>query len=112
MDIEEAKKMVGTEFIYLYIDGDSILAYVKKFDPEIGLTCMTLETKTRRDGRKPDEAQLEKDDTWCVIAHNFKIDPGSLEEALENLEEIKSTNYFQVSNYSEGNTGDPSCAFI
>ena len=47
MKIEEAKAMQGTEFIYVYADGDEIPAFVKKFDPEVGLTCMSLEAETR-----------------------------------------------------------------
>lgn len=81
MTIEEAKKMVGTEFTYIYSDGDSVRAYVKAFDPEIGLTCVTLDTVTAR-GSAPASADdpnndgwaahLEKDGTWCGLAADFK----------------------------------------
>ena len=55
MTNEEAKEMQGVEFTYFYSDGDSINAYVKRYDPKIGLTCYTLETETRMGwrGRKP-----------------------------------------------------------
>ena len=64
MKVEEARKMEGTEYIYYYSDGDSIPAYVKKFDPKVGLTCYTLEAKTKRGWRTADMfTEIERDGT-------------------------------------------------
>ena len=93
MTIEEAKKMEGTEFIFVYEDGDEIKAYVKKFDPKIGLTCMSLETESRDGWKGNPETQHEDDGTFCVIGHDFKN--GSLNRALFTLDKIKSTGRFK-----------------
>jgi len=71
MDIEEAKAMEGVEFIYEYSDGDTVPAFVKKFDPEVGLSCLSLATETTRDGWTADE--VEEDGTWCVIGVQLKF---------------------------------------
>lgn len=86
LTIEEAKKMEGTEFIYQFEDGDTIRAFVKKFDAEKGLTCMSLETKTER-GYIPPFGQ-EEDGTFCVIGYKFSGPRGN-EPALEALEIIR-----------------------
>ena len=89
MNLKEAKEMEGTEFTYVFEDGDEIRAYVKKFDPEIGLTCMSLETKTR-DGWGPRLAShREADDTFCVTAVDCRR--MKKEVALRILQEIRDT---------------------
>ena len=65
MNIEEAKKMQGVEFTYIFEDGDTIQAYVKKFDPEVGLTCLSLATETKQ-GWAPTKG-VEDDGTFCVV---------------------------------------------
>ena len=87
MNIEEAKKMEGTEFTYIYEDSDTIPAYVKKFDPEIGLTCFTLATETAQ-GWKPAD-KIEEDGTWCVIGVN--VATHGIKRAFSWLEEIRDT---------------------
>ena len=90
MNIEEAKKMEGTEFIYQFSDGDTIPAYVKKFDPEIGLTCFSLQTETVKGWKpSPGSKHLDSDGTFCVLAVDFDNHP--LEKALMVLDEIQST---------------------
>ena len=84
--IEEAKSLVGTEYIHVYGDGDEILAYVKAFDPEIGLTCYTLETETRRDQYSDEEA--DEDGTWCIYGASVTV--FGLESILADLEEMSS----------------------
>jgi hypothetical protein len=90
LTIEEAKKMIGTEFDYIFEDGDSIRAYVKKFDPEIGLTCMSLDIVTEKGWKNPNS---EKDGTMCVIAFNFRRGHKLL-IALYKLEEIRNTGKY------------------
>jgi len=63
MNKVDLKSLEGTEFTYIFEDGDTIRAYVKKADPEIGVTCMTLETETAK-GWKPDD--LEEDGTFAL----------------------------------------------
>jgi hypothetical protein len=90
LTIEEARKMIGTEFDYIFENGDSIRAYMKKFDPEIGLTCMSLDTITEKGWKDPNS---EEDGTMCVIAFDFKCGH-KLSEALSKLEEIRDTGKY------------------
>jgi hypothetical protein len=106
MTIAEAEAMQGTEFIYEWSDGDTILAFVKKFDEKIGLTCMSLETKSRRDKYEP--TKTEGDGTFCVIGYDFKRDGHNLLGALSDLQEIKETGRWKN---KEDNCGSPNCAF-
>lgn len=108
MDIEHAKKMLGTEFVYHFEDGDTIKAYVKAFDPEIGLTCYSLEMFTD-EGWSPDsDTEKELDGTYCVMAHSFKNGWHSLAEALEALQEIEDTGHY----IGQGSSGSVHCAFM
>ena len=101
--VEQAKAMVGTEFIYVFEDGDEILAYVKAFDPEVhGLTCYTLDHTTRDGWKKIDHGQDETDmpdGTWCVIGGSIKV--FGVDNFLKKLEIIKTTGRY-VTNHSEG----------
>ena len=99
--------MVGTEFTYVYPNGDSIQAYVKKFDPEIGLTCMSLETESAW-GHKC--AKTEDDGTWCVIGMSFKRGPFVLKRALAYLDQIAKTGGYMPSGTLRG-CGIPNCHF-
>lgn len=109
MTIEEAKKMVGTEFTFVYEDDDTIQAYVKKFDPAIGLTAVSLTTKTDRDGWSPSTGSpgVEKDGTFCVIGIDVKYH--NIEDALIRLTTIRDTGKWAA----ESNAGGLSvnCAF-
>jgi len=101
MDIKEAKSMLGTEFTYIYDDGDTIKAYVKAFDPKIGLSCFTLKTKTR-DGYKEENSNLEEDGTWCVIGVDLIDGTGpahTLQSALKWLKEIRDTGKADTREY-------------
>jgi len=87
--VEEAKKMLGVEFTYIFEDGDTIPAYVKAFDPEIGLSCMSLGLETAfRAVFSPDNGE---DDSICLIGINFT--KHSIEDALEMLDEIATGKY-------------------
>lgn len=88
VSVEEAKKMVGTEFTYVYEDGDEIKAYIKAFDPEIGLTCYTLETETR-DGWY--DLGADEDGTWCVIGCDFDCDQHIIDAYEQYLPSIKDS---------------------
>lgn len=105
LTINEAIKMQGVEFTYFFEDGDSISAYIKKFDPESGrLTCYSLEPKTK-DGwtPKPDEDTLP-DGSFCVYSRR------NLEGVLEFLSIIAKTGEHRV-NPNNGLYPFEGCAF-
>ena len=68
-EMQEAKEMQGTEFLYCYRDGDIVPAFVARVGfTEAGnfsLTCKTLTTESR-DGWRGQEP--EADGTWCVVS--------------------------------------------
>jgi hypothetical protein len=112
MDINEAKEMLGTEFTYVYPDGDTIRAYVKAFDPEIGLTCWTLESETKSGWKKEGrpEKSIDKDGTYCCVALNFKTGSFGVSGALAVLQGIKDTGEYMPQGGSLfGST--PTCSF-
>lgn len=90
MTPEQAKKMVGTEFIYVFEDGDEVAAYVKAFDPEIGMTCYSLEPKTKYGWIPPRNKDTLSDGTFCVYGASVKM-AGSMAQAYKNLEKIRLT---------------------
>ena len=92
MDKNDLKKLEGTEFIYHFEDGDTIKAYVKKVDLEIGITGMSLETETSM-GWKPSKL-VEEDGTFCVFAFNFKDTSLKVEEACRRLENLLETREY------------------
>ncbi len=108
LTVEEAIKMQGVEFTYVFEDGDEIQAYVKKFDPEIGLTCMSLEAETRDGWEEQNENRKEEDGTFCVVS--IKIDNYyDLTKALHFLTKIRDNKSFTDIRFEIGN---PSCAFM
>lgn len=94
LTVEEAIKMRGTEFIYVFEDGDVIGAYVKEFTPEVGLSCHALSDITNKGYTFPESA---KDDNGEVCLMGYNIEKNSiLEEILIVLEGIKNTGmHFQ-----------------
>ena len=118
MNIEEATAMIGTEFIYVCVDGDEVQAYVKKFNPNIALTCLSLVTKTQNGFCPKDAGQIvEKDGTWCLISLSFlKLAnrKRKLDEALAVLQEIKDTGRCVTTNMTTSKIlelGHPQCRF-
>ena len=114
MKIDEIKEVEGTEFIYEYEDGDTILAFVKKFNAKIGLTCMTLMTETVRDRWKGQ--RLEEDGTWCIMSATFKGAKSSnvMEYARRVVEIIKETGHYKQGASgltNDNNNGIPNCPF-
>jgi len=117
INLEEAKKMVGTEFIYEFPGGDTVPAYVKMFDSEIGLTCLSLDTKTAEEWQPgKGHLALEEDGTFCVIGVDLKhgkergfSTPHTLDRCFYYLREIKKNGKVQGISNSSGR--DVSCAF-
>lgn len=107
MTPEEALAMLGTEFIYEYLDGDTIPAYVKKIDLEAGkMSCFSLEDHTER-GYVSD-APDKVDGTWCVIS--ARAIPG----IFRHLEIIRDTGRYkagQALSSSGSLTSGFSCVF-
>jgi hypothetical protein len=112
--IEEAKAMLGTEFIYR-ADYGEVKAYVKAFDPEVGLTCYSLEDITS-DGWQPDpeNVEVDADGTWCVVGFDFTYEHHDIDDALTDLYYIKTTGVLAPAEvYPEGSRGfgNASCSF-
>lgn len=99
MTLKEMKAMEGVEFTYIYSNGDTIPAYIKKFDPKIGLSAFTLATKTR-DGWASLKT-VKEDGTWCCASYNLKNRVGkdrtdTLKRISKFLTQIKNTGKYQV----------------
>jgi len=93
MTIEEAVAMQGTEFIYQFSDGDTIQAYVKKFDPEKGMSCWSFGLETENGFKfKPRTTDEAAEVAICVIGFDFRDSRDSIEEALTWLTEIHHSN--------------------
>ncbi len=89
MTKEEAKKMEGTEFTYVFESGDSMSSYVKKVDEETGqMSCWSFSLIT--EGGKvfePYNKDEEKEGACCVlVARNWT-------DTLRRLEKIKTGRY-------------------
>lgn len=99
MTIEEAKKMLGVEFTYIFPSGDTIKAYVKAFDPEVGFSCYSLETESLNGwAPEPWVVDKEEDGTFCIVS----IDAGNLNAILEDLQEIKETGKLVAHRFGAG----------
>ena len=105
MNIQEAKAMEGTEFTFIFEDGDTVRAYVKKFDHEVGLSCYSLETETVM-GYKP--SRVDEDGTWCLMRRDFRFSNGTLEFTLDELQGIKETGEYDG---SHGRSTSVECIF-
>lgn len=109
MTIGEAIKMRGTEFTYIFSDGDTVPAFVKEFIPEKGLSCHSLASCTH-DGYDFPGAPKEEDGSVCVIGYNFTLeqDTNKMPDVLSTLEEIRDTGcYRERPNFGLA----PRCAF-
>ena len=93
--IEEAVKMQGTEFIYEFVNGNTIEAFVKKFDPKRGFSCWSFDLITDQ-GIEMDPLNKEEDEesACCLIVCDFAKNPEDLEYALKALTEIRDTGRY------------------
>ena len=92
LSIEDAIAMQGTEFQMEFGDGDTISAYVKKFDAKKGLSCWSFGMVTDNGFKfNPKNEDEEAEGAVCVIGADFLEDPDNKEWALEVLEEILLT---------------------
>jgi hypothetical protein len=112
--LEEAKGMLGTEFLYIYPDGETVRGYVKAFDLKVGLTCFSLETEASRGWTGHPNSERDPDGTWCLIGFDFSKGDNCysfgcpVKQALKVLTEIRDTGKHKV---SYGSNGSASCAF-
>lgn len=103
MTPEEIKAMRGTEFTYVFDDGDTIRAFVKEYDPEVGLTLSSLEAETVNGWiPDPDVVDIEEDGTFCVGSY---IDYDYINEVMEL---IRDTGKLPE---GVGSSGIPTCNF-
>lgn len=111
LTIEEAKALVGTEFTYFMQEGVSVPAFVKKFDPEIGFTCISLDTEFSN-GWKPAKYQtsIEEDGTFCVVSNDLRNPKNRklrMEQVLDALTRIRDTGEYRHA----VSRGVPACSF-
>lgn len=111
LTIEEAQKMEGTEFTYVFDTEDSVQAFVKKIDLDKNprLTCVSLDTQSKA-GWKPykGHSSLEEDGTFCVLSSITK------EHILDILHTIKISGKYSVQDInklSPYHSGAPICRF-
>lgn len=92
MKIKEAIAMQGTEFTYQFLDGDTIQAYVRKFDPKVGLSCWSFGLVTERGFIfEPKDREEEREQACCIIGFNIIDEPEKKRAMMRVLEEIKTT---------------------
>lgn len=92
LSTKEALAMQGTEFEYEFGDGDTIRCYVKKFDPNKGLSCWSLGLATKRGFVfEPETKDEEAEEAVCIIGIDFVEYYERLNLAYEILNEIKHT---------------------
>jgi len=90
LTVEEAIKMQGTEFIYEFLNGDTMPAYIKKFDPKVGLSCWSFGFVTKQGHKfEPISAEEKAEGAVCLIGVNCKGDDLALNRALKYLSEIQ-----------------------
>lgn len=107
MTKEEAKKMEGTEFTYVFKDGDTMPAYVKKVDLESGkMSCWSFSLVT--DGGfvfTPSNADEAREGAACVtIGLNW-------EETLERLTAIRDIGRWVDNEIEDPSAFFPGCMF-
>ena len=90
--IEEGIAMQGEEFDFVFSDGDVIRAYIKKFDPLIGLSCWSFGLITDKGyGFIPKNAEEKAEESSCMVGYDLKNSPEDLNACLMLIEEIKLT---------------------
>lgn len=87
MTPEEMKAMEGTEFTYVFHDGDTMKAYVKKVDLESGkMSCWSFSLTTDQGYTFDPMGEDEEKEGACCVSSSSNI-----EEMEEKLTEIKDT---------------------
>ena len=109
MTTEEMKKMVGTEFIFEFEDGDTVLGYITAFDPgddtrHPRLTCNSLQTTTAF-GHIPPPRHLEEDGTFCLLSFV------TMERITTLMEEVAATGTYHQNLAGEDSSSLPQCHF-
>jgi len=113
----DAKSVEGLEFIFHFNNGDTLPCYVKRYDPKIGLTCISLDTKTAN-GWSPriGHPALEEDGTFCVIAIDvtstdyIKPPQKIIDYYLDSIQKHSIVKSLRSENDLHG-SDDISCAF-
>jgi hypothetical protein len=118
MTVEEIKAMVGTEFVYVFEDGDGIPAVVAAFDPKKGLTCLatTSETTSGIDFSNLADAN----GNICIASFErgvYENDESFLDMVSRELRIVKLMGYMSSTKAKIGRVvdptsdwGDPLCA--
>ena len=107
MTPEEMKAMEGTEHTYIFEDGDTIPAYVKRFDIETGeLSCWSFSLITDRGVKIRPLNKDEYKEGACCLQIRKNHDASSL-----LLEEIRDTGKSLYKKTENANSGFPGCIF-
>jgi hypothetical protein len=87
MNLKEMKAMEGTEFTYVFKNGDTMPAYVKKFDIKTGkLSCWSFSLTTDNNHTvEPLNEDEAKEQACCVCIGTCR------EESEQKLQKIKNT---------------------
>ena len=93
MTIAAMKKMVGTEFIYVYSDRDEIRAFIAAFDEKVGYTCLALETETKYGNDL--SGDLDENGNLCLVADNPSR-PGFIKGTSIDMCCIKALGYLKA----------------
>lgn len=112
MTTEEIKAMIGTEFLYIFHNYDSIPAIVAAYDPKIGFTCLATSLFTR-DGFSFENKQ-DKNGNVCLIGISC-TDSNFIKAPSAILRTIKYLGYYNTKTlygYDRSDTcGSASCSF-
>ena len=113
MTNEQIKEMVGTEYLYVFLDHSEVPAVVAAFDPEIGLTCLAtdIETSTGEDilWMKDENGNI------CLTGYTAVQIQQARKSLSRTLRSIKILGYYKAFSSkgfgSSGGGGSATCSF-
>lgn len=102
LTVEEAEKMQGTEFTYIFETGDTMPAYVKKFDKASGkLSCWSFSLVTDQGFVfKPINEDEKREGACCVVTGD------NLKMSLKKLTTIRDTGTYTFTPIRKGRVGN------
>jgi len=101
MSPEEIMSFQGTEFTYVFSDGDTMPAYIKKIDLDKNLmSCWSFSLTTDQGYEfKPINDEEEIEGACCVVS------PNTLNRIIKTITEIKSTGKLLFKSHPKFFTG-------
>lgn len=106
LTIKDAIGMRGTEFTFQFASGVTVPAYVKQYDPEVGLSCWSFGLE-KSDGEVflPLNQEEEDEQACCLIICDFiddKFNEDLEQVAIAILAEIKATGRYEQQAQEDG----------